>query len=176
MVWPTGLNTLPDVGSRHTLQLKHPFVATDQEPFWMLFEPVLSRVNGWDEHPEEIARSGLVQCRLVELVSADDYRPVVVVAVVQTVVMTGLRDHFPQTDHGALTVEPERVVMEVVVRGGLVWRSWSMQSDVGGWGVYLPGDDDWALVLSCQWGFHESHVFAGHRRLTDDEAGERGLP
>lgn len=100
-----------------------------------------------------------MQRRLIRVVSADDDQPEVVVAVVQAIVVTGLRDHFPQTFHGALPLEPQRVAMDVVVHGGLVWRSWSMQSDVGGWAVYQSGDDGWALVLSCQWGFHESHVF-----------------
>ena len=170
---------LPTPGARSRLHVGSPFRANEAEPFWALYMPPLSFLNGWEEHPEEIEATGIVECRLREDLGPDGRGRQVVVEVLRSVSLGAIPSTFPaeaSPQEASLPWEPTHPPpIEVLRWKGFTVRSWNAESDLGGWAIYMKLGSQFALILTGSWGFHESAIAAGCRLLSAKEARELGL-
>ena len=60
-------DALPEPGQTRVIQVRHPFHEILGREFRTFYQPALSNLNGWEEHPEEIDRSAFVRCRSEEV-------------------------------------------------------------------------------------------------------------
>jgi len=169
---------LPQPGAHHRLHVRHPFHASHAVPFWVLYRPPRSALNGWDEHPEELSSSGIVECRLCEDRGPDGRGQQLQVQILRAVSLDMIPERFPRQStapRASLPAEPEGMSLDVLRWEGFTLRSWSVQSDLGQWALYLKQHAQHRLILSGSWGFHDSTIFAGCRILTASEADARSL-
>lgn len=169
---------LPLPGDSHRLRVRYPFRARSVEPLWVLFRPALSALNGWDDHPDELPASGIVECVLREDLGPSGRRHLIRVQVLRAVPLGALPSAFPAGETPAvapLPAEPQGMRGDVLRWGDFTFCEWSAQSSVGEWTIYQHLGDRHALTLSAAWGIHHSVMFAGCRILTPAEAAARGL-
>ena len=142
---------------------------TSGEMLWILFLPGLAAENGWVDHPEAIAASAFVNCRVLAI--ADHFvvrgatRTWLKIEVDIVIAVGELEQAFPAyplTDASALA--------SLARRGTFVeydgWQlAWSAQEDACSW-----------LLVRCRG--DEAHVVAGGKSLFDEVvwAGHAVLP
>ncbi|MDG1478732.1 MAG: hypothetical protein P8R54_04040 [Myxococcota bacterium] len=169
---------LPQAGAHHRLHVRHPFRATHGVPFWVLYRPPRSALSGWDEHPEELSSSGIVECRLCADLGPDGRGQQIRIEVLQAVYLDMIPARFSPEDtasYAPLPAEPSGMSRDVLCWEGFTLRSWSAESNLGQWALYLSQHAKHVLILSGSWGVHDSTIFAGCRILTSSEADERSL-
>jgi len=161
----TRLQTAPRAGARVVLVSPR---ALPAGTFWALFCPPLSSANGWEEHPAELTGSAVVRCEVKVDLGRDDQGWQAAAAVLETVLLTDLADHFAPDRSGAVPPLPGRRTRfacgDVTVVGG------NLEGDVSGELVFLPRDGGLALVLHRESVFRESGFVAGHRPLSAAES------
>lgn len=68
-VWPRN-KTCPSEGEKRWIFNARSYInATFGERVWLLYQPALSFFNGWEEHPEELDGSALVEVEILKLQS-----------------------------------------------------------------------------------------------------------
>jgi hypothetical protein len=184
------LEQQPVVGNPYALAFYSVDVPSDKAPFWVLFLPPSSSENGWDEFPDELALSCVVQCQLVKRLEsyAYDYRVTtergqcyVHWARVTTLGVIGL-------PHLSERFEPDASAVPMPIRlgrtarkntgGGFTLFDWNFESDLGVWTVCRSSGTGHALILCGDWGRDYHFFYAGNRPLTHAEFDlmERGFP
>lgn len=153
----------PEVGRWYGLRVRHPFEASDSAPFWVLFQPALSALNGWEEHPSELAASGVALCKLLSVLSEGPNRGWIGVEVLDFVAFAHAASRFEARD-GELPFFYDAPGTRTDW-GDLSLLETSHQSDVGSWGLFQLRSDGPVLVAACDWGFHGGWVYVGHRAI-----------
>jgi len=74
--WPRNLNC-PVAGQTRWVRIENWHRTVIGARLWLLYRPGLSHFNGWDEHPEELDLSAIVECELVEI--AHDELPEIII-------------------------------------------------------------------------------------------------
>ena len=170
------LCTTPAEGGLHRLRVQFPFSASIAATFWTLYQPVLSCLNGWSEHPDELASSALALCRLQQDLGGGGGQQEVEVVVLRSLRLDEVPAFFLQATDGPLPqLSTNHGSFSVVRYQNLVCHEWSVQSDFGGWELYQRHKGAWVATVYGVWGGHDSHIFAGHRKLTGTEARAREL-
>jgi hypothetical protein len=171
------LNTQPVLDEIYTLRVSTPFTANSDQPFWILYQPALTSMNGWGDPPEEIPLCCLVQATLHDVIEcgrADhcgDYAWVNV-HIQQVIPLGEIVHRFAETTSG----EACRMVQQSLSQGyeKIEWEEWtiisvSAQGNVGSWIVTQPHNGYQTIVLSCDWWVDEDDLYAGNRPLTQEE-------
>lgn len=78
---------LPAPGETRLILAQFPFFARRGQPFWCLYVPPLSFYNGWADHPDELARSAIVQCQMREVRDVETRSAQVLVDVVDVMLL-----------------------------------------------------------------------------------------
>ncbi|MEW6302889.1 MAG: hypothetical protein AB1705_05430 [Verrucomicrobiota bacterium] len=173
------LESRPGAGERYIAAVEHPFAAKPDAPFWFLFQPPVSLLNGWEEDPEEIYYSGLVRCALDEVLHQDERQALVAVTVQEVLSLAEIPERFAESK------DDEVALLAGDAFRGASWCrylnflhvSWDLESDVGVWWLFREDElyadkPGYRLLLHGQWGWHEAWLWAGNRRLTEIEAGQ----
>jgi hypothetical protein len=66
-IWPRNV-TCPNVGEQRWMCIAYSYInSTVGGRVWLLYQPALSLFNGWEEHPEELEKSALVEVEILKL-------------------------------------------------------------------------------------------------------------
>ena len=159
----------PDIGQSRIAQVSAPFDASADRPFWALFQPALSWINGWAEFPEEIDRSALVHCELTDVLEDNGDHAWVALRAIDVVPLPDLIQRFDRTEGSVDLSYAYPTAWETKARNWLLVEG-NGEGDVGEWVLVHRRPDGDHLVLHARWDFHRSIVEAGNTRLKDGEA------
>ncbi len=146
------LDILPTVGEMRIIKVSAPFDCGIGETFRMLFQPALSHFNGWDEHPEELERSAIVECRFDKILESDLHQAWISVKVISVTMLRDICKMYPSRK-----VPEWNHLFHVEKEDYFQWRnwelfSWSAQGDVGEWWlIYTDESHIRHLVLLFEW-------------------------
>ena len=169
---PLCLPEAPSPGEEHWLSVWKPFHTALGDEIWCLYQPPLSYYNGWEDKPDELARSALARCKVAGLHDVRTDHALVHVLVSEVVAFPEIGERFPVVETiGAplleQTVPPVR--RQTVRWGNLSYLHADLEGDVGAWAVIETRGDREYLVVAGEWAWHEDHLFAGNSPL-DAEA------
>lgn len=169
---PLCLPEAPSPGEEHWLCVRMPFHAALDHEIWCLYQPPLSYYNGWEDRPDELARSALARCKVLGLRDVRADSALVHVLVGDALAFPEIGERFPVGETiGALlleqTVPPVR--RHAVRQGNFSYLSADLEGDVGAWAVIETRRNREFLIVAGEWGWHEDHLFAGNSPL-DAEA------
>ncbi len=172
-IWE-GLNAPPAVGAHYLLHVRHPFQASPDRAFWVLFQPVLSSLNGWLECPHELSSSCLVRCGLRAVVSKGAESAVIRIQAREVLAVPDIAARFALDSTGAAFGELADLArhtgnLHSARWGDLVYWEGTLESDIGAWVVCHINLDRQSVVLYGQWDAHQDVVYAGHRPLNAEE-------
>jgi hypothetical protein len=171
------LNTQPLLNEVYTLRVSTPFTATSAQPFWVLYQPALTSINGWGDPPEEIPLCCLVQAVLLDVIEygkgqyGGDYAWITV-QIQQVVPLNEIVQRFPPNSSGEACRMVQQNLSQSYER--VEWEDWtiisvSAQGNVGGWIVTRHYNGSQTIVLYCDWWIDEDDLYAGNRPLTEEE-------
>lgn len=161
----------PAVGERHWVSVRFPFTGDSASPFWSLYRPPAAHFDGWDEVPEDIPGSAVVECRLDAISEAGPERATIRVAVLRTIPVPAIGGAFPAADVSRRLLETYDSRLTCVSR----WErfthfSYSLEGDVGSWAlVERRGGADF-LILRGDWSWHRDWFTASNWRLGTADA------
>ena len=169
------LSVLPVVGQTYTVKVWHPFSTSTGERFWIMFRPALSALNGWDEHPLEMAQSAIVQCRLVSILERTSDSAWLGIKVVDLVRLPEISRRFPPAGDLFTGKPDERVSQEESRQAEEVmpskeeqderefWRCGALgyfyadhEGDLGEWTVSERIGTNWFVILKGAWDDHQN--------------------
>jgi hypothetical protein len=162
----------PRPGDERVVRIREPFHADGPGPFWMLFEPALAALNGYDEHPHLLAGCAMIACTPVEILARGGGRAWLRVRVEDVVRAADAAGRFPSSDAGSLghlLSNTASATLSRAASGGLSYYAWSFEGDVGSWAICTVGERGTALVLYAEWSFGREDVALGHRPLSPAE-------
>lgn len=160
----------PEVGEERVVLAHSHFHMTVGESFWILYTPVLSSLNGWDSHPEEIENSAFVKCRLERILVRNEKIGWVSIIIEEVL---PLQDHclqIPPKDGTGYTDQ-------LVFYGDpsiFQWNEWffvssSAQGDLGAWGLIRKTKENYHLIAMGEWDFHTDIAYGGNLILPERE-------
>lgn len=164
------LDRVPASGETHELAVRMPFHAEAGQPFWCLFQPALSALNGWSEYPDDIVRSALVRCDMLDVQVADPDGARIRAIVSDVLTLDRISSRFPPgdaigadfwSDFPKQTVETARCG----VFTGLVG---SFEGDVTGLALFERKAGRQHLILEGYSDFHADFVVACNNPLDGD--------
>lgn len=163
--WPRA-DALPKAGERRIIKVGYytPFTGEIGEGFNVLFQPAKSALNGWEEAPEELELSAVVNCVFEKVVSDNDYQAFIEISVNRVITLPELCGSYPCRKAENLFAGGfgECVKLE------FTWRNWEYysfdaQGDCGDWRLIFTDDSGVRhLILQCDWGWHGGHVLFGN--------------
>jgi hypothetical protein len=162
----------PRPGEERVVRVRGPFLADGTGPFWMLFEPALAALDGFEEHPELLNGCAMVACTPVEILVRGDGYAWLRVRVQDAVGAADAAGHFPPSVAGSLghlLFNGATATLSRAAAGGLRYYAWSWEGDIGSWAVCTDGEHGMALVLYGEWSFDQDDVALGHRPLSPAE-------
>lgn len=176
-VQPPFLEAPPQAGKSYIASVQHPFIAEKAEPFWFLFQPAYSLLNGWEECPEEIYSSHLVHAVLDRVLHRDKDFALIVVTVQEMLSVPGIHELFPETTDTSVFAmfDDDYARRASWVRWlNYIYVYWDLEGDVGVWWLFRQDQplahEPARLVLQGHWGWHDALVWAGNQRLSAAEA------
>jgi len=160
---------MPLKGVVHPAFVRFPFDFAVGERFWTLFMPALSCLNGWEEYPDEINVSAIVQCRFESIIEQGEDGAWVQLLVMDAIPLTALSERFPAVHCDKyLRGITENPLHAVFAHKEWVLHSWSVQGDCGEWGLLQRRGNAYHMVLYGEWGFHERNVHCGNIQVRVD--------
>jgi len=177
-VQPPFLEAAPVAGKSYIASVQHPFIAEKGEPFWFLFQPPYSLLNGWEECPEEIYNSHLVHAVLDRVLHREDNFALIVVTVQEMISVPTINKLFPETTGAKVfsMFDDDFARRSYWARWlNYVYIYWNLESDVGVWWIFRQDqlyecDPQFNLVLQGHWGWHDALIWAGNQRVSANEA------
>ncbi|MDP9138140.1 MAG: hypothetical protein M3N38_08170 [Pseudomonadota bacterium] len=165
---PLLLEQAPDDGAEHWLTVRFPFHATAEAPFWCLFKPPLSRCNGWEDCPQEIAQSSLIRCRLLEATDVQQAAAKIRVAVECVLPLAAIGRELPVVDGEGVWFDWLDYHHVWLSRSGRFTHvSFNVESDAGCWFIVERRDEGDRLILDGEWSWHTSCFRACNRPLSE---------
>ncbi len=166
-----GLEHLPAEGDIRVIQVRSPFHEAVDGDFHVLFRPALSHFNGWEDHPEEIARSGRVHCETLEVLHEDEYFAVLEVGIKTSRLLT--RESPPDSQAPVKlsdVMEYQDVEWSLLTHGDFRLLDFNAQGDLGQWILLQAFGDAYHLAATGSTGFHEDRFFTSERTIGREEA------
>jgi hypothetical protein len=162
--------TAPAVGEEHVLVVGFPFQADLEQPFWLLYQPPRVVLNGWDDCPDEIVSSALIQCSPVEVTDFGTDRASIRVRVSDRVMVPEIAGKLPVTQATTALLRTYDDHHGWLSRSGRYTHlSINIESDAGSWTLVERRDGDDFIVLGGDWGWHVDTFAATNLRLTADD-------
>ncbi|MBA3469140.1 MAG: hypothetical protein H0T53_05795 [Herpetosiphonaceae bacterium] len=172
------LNVCPEIGQSLSLRVRPRFVAPQQGSFWVLYRPALAELNGWGSFPDMLDDSAMVECDHVG--NPDALHPHQVSIHVRDVLrFPDIVTRFAPTSAGSLAVEPFRRhdgYVQSFSSKTFTYIDRNIDSDWGTWVVCQRTGLGYAVILFGAWDPERSHVYVGHRLLSQNETAALGLP
>lgn len=167
------LDEQPREGSEYYLQVSPPFHLSglDDAP-WLLFMPANAAQSGWEEYPEEIPCSALVQIRVSDIISQSIDTAWLRVRAERVLPIANLFDAFKSQSADLpleIRVLPSFANSTRTTFLDYALISCNLEGDVGEWVLCQKSGSHWHLLLYGEWGFHHDFVHAGHRILKPEE-------
>lgn len=155
----------PVQGQARTVKVYHPFHMQMGKPFWMLYTPLSSSLNGWDSHPEEIEQLCFVQCSIERVIERNEWQAWLQVKVLEVRMIHDFTHDFPvrKGDDGYL--DDFRMFRKPSI---CHYRDWlfisaGAEGDLGVlWGIVKQIEGRYHLLAFGDWGFHKNNVFGGN--------------
>ncbi|MDU5145798.1 MAG: hypothetical protein E6230_26875 [Paenibacillus dendritiformis] len=165
--------TAPSKGEMKKVQVYFPFHMSVGETFWTLFRPALSSFNGWEEHPDEIGSSALVKCRFESILSKNEEKAWITLAIKEVLPLTEICDKLPEKE-GAGYLDGFKMFGASYV---MKYNEWILfdagaQGDLGIWALVRQHSKKSSLVAYGEWGFHSSLVYCANKVLPESELNE----
>ncbi|MFF2889301.1 hypothetical protein [Paenibacillus sp. NPDC057967] len=154
----------PEKGQVRTVKAAHPFHMMIGEPFWMLYTPVLSSLNGWDSHPEEIEQSSFVHCSIERVLERNDTKAWLRVKVLEVGMIKDYNQCFPVRDGSSGYLDDFEMFGEPYLFN---YRNWlfisaGAEGDLGVWGLVKRLDTQYHMLVYGDWGLHKNNAFGGN--------------
>ncbi len=167
--WQRSLLT-PTQGEARLIKVRHPFSEELGSKFWAIYEPALSYFNGWENHPEDIAKSAFVECEFKEIIQHDPFEAWLKVEISDVILLDDCLTKIPE-----YTASPDFAdsIMGFYPTAMLEFNHWHYyfgcaEGDLGAWGLIKLLDTRPHLVLYGVWDFHRSAVYLGNVILAED--------
>jgi hypothetical protein len=170
---PLCLPEAPARDAEHWLAVGKPFHAALGQEIWCLYQPPLSYYNGWDDRPEELARSALARCKMLAFRDVRAHSALVHVLVTDVLAFPQIVERLPvgETIGASLLDQLVPPVRRQAARlGRFSYLDFNLESDVGTWAVIERREDREYLIVAGEWGWHEDHLFAGNSPLDAEAA------
>jgi hypothetical protein len=166
---------LPAREEEHWLRVRLPFRADAGEAFHCLYQPPLSHLDGWTEHPDEISRSAVVRCTLIDVARVHDDAADVRVAVSDVWSVDGIGALFP-AEHRTEVRFWDRFATQTMHAAR--WNQFlcvggSFEGDVATLALFETRGECRHLILEGYSSHHADFIFVGNSPLDSD--GERVL-
>jgi hypothetical protein len=155
---------IPIKNESKVVRVKFPFNFEIGESFWLLFVPGTSFFNGWEEHPEEIDQSAIVQCRFDDILYRNEHNTWIEIKILDVIPLLNIVEKFPsKKDTGYLDSLKSNEYSNVFEYKHWIYYSWSAQGDLGGWGlIYKHSSGKNYMILFSEWSFHYDNVYCGN--------------
>lgn len=162
--------TVPKEKEKRRVKVSFPFFMKVKEEGWVLFMPPLSFFNGWEEYPEEIDQSALVNFRLERILSQNNQSAWIEIEVLDVVLLSKLEERFPAVTLDHLIEEIFRYSVHKIETDDWIELSWNDEGDIGGyWLIKKHNDEKGSLVVYSEWSFHYSTVYAGNISVSKEQ-------
>ena len=164
------LERAPEKGELHWLSVQLPFAADADTSFWSLYQPPMVFYNGFDDQPQEIALSALIECRLIEVGEHDANAGLVRVEVLRSLPVPAIGDLRAFTESASNLfdlLDSERTWLSRHDRFSHI--SFDVEGDAGCWAIVERRGDADFLLLHGEWSWHEDSFRVANRRLQDRE-------
>lgn len=159
-------DALPKAGERRIIKVGFytPFTGDIGDSFNVLFSPADSALNGWDEAPEELELSAIVNCVFEKVVSSDEFQAFIEISVNRVITLAELCERYPCSKAESLFAGGfgEHLKQEFTWMG---WEYYSFdaQGDCGDWRLIFTDDSGIRhLILQCDWGWHGGYILFGN--------------
>ncbi|QHW34682.1 hypothetical protein GZH47_30395 [Paenibacillus rhizovicinus] len=161
-------SVIPEAGTYRTVMVTHPFHLSVGERIWTLFQPPLSFFNGWDDYPEEINDSAMVNI-CFERILAQDEKAAWIVVQIENVVLVSEADQVLQRQESDATTANFDVFSHTQLYESAEWLYIvsSSEGDIGCWGLLKKQADHYKLILDGYWDFHRNTVNCMHIRMDE---------
>ncbi|MBY0552428.1 MAG: hypothetical protein K2W95_34425 [Candidatus Obscuribacterales bacterium] len=156
----------PPQGTARAIKLLMP---PPQAPsFRVIFRPALSALNGWEEHPEEIESSALVEVE----VQAKLENNWILVDVRNVLPFAELSDYFPPSAEDDIDELLDKLYASTVHVQSKNWHfvHSDIESDAGFWTVFTDDGVTLSILLYGHYMIGSApQAYAGNRLLSDEE-------
>jgi hypothetical protein len=169
---PLLLERSPKDGEKHSLLVRFPFSAASGEPFWCLYQPPLSYNDGWEEQPQAIPESSVVECRLLQITDDNAESAKVQVEILRSVPVPEIAGAFASIERGGSSFAMFGSRRAAVSRFDRYWHlSYSFEGDAGSWAIIERRGGEDRLLMHGDWGWHMDWFSVENRRLSESESG-----
>jgi hypothetical protein len=163
------LDVCPEFGGKYAIHV----LALDlvEDVFWVIFRPALSALNGWDEAPEEIEKSAIVEVKVVQRFLDGWIR----IEVLQVVGLSDIARTLGPSHAGTVGYWARGTQYSLSHAECGSWRyvDWNCQSDAGYWLLWRDSPVESAIVMYGYFMTGERcRAYAGNRVLTSLERDE----
>ncbi|MCP1225314.1 hypothetical protein [Sebaldella sp. S0638] len=154
---------IPVKNESKIIRVHFPFNFETGESFWLLFMPGTSFFNGWEEHPEEIDQSAIVQCRFDNILYQNENNAWIEVKISDVIPLLDVAEKFtPKQDISYLDSLKNREYTYMFEYKHWIYHSWGEQGDIGGWGlIHKHSTGKNYMILFNEWSFHYDNVYCG---------------
>ena len=127
---------IPIKNESRVIRVRFPFNFEIGESFWLLFMPGTSFFNGWENHPEEIDQSAIVQCCFDNILYHNENNTWIEIKILDVIPLLDIAEKFlSKRDTRYLDSLKSNEYSHMFEYKHWVYYSWSGQGDVGGWGL-----------------------------------------
>ncbi|MED4955826.1 hypothetical protein ABEO75_20530 [Paenibacillus macerans] len=160
----------PAVGENRIVLVHSHFHMSVGESFWTLYTPILSSLNGWECHPEEIEASAFVKCKLERVFVQNVKQAWVSIKVEDIMLLTDLCTKIPPRDGSGYTEHLSFYRNPSIFH----WQDWflvssSAEGDLGVWGLVRKKEESYHLITMGDWDFHLDMAYGGNLILPKPE-------
>lgn len=161
----------PMKGEVRTVNVHHPFYMAVGEPFWILYTPVLSSLNGWDSHPEEIEQSSFVRCFIERVLDQNESKAWLQVKILDVLMIRDYNMNFPVRDgsNGYLDDFEMFGQPHIFCYKDWLYISAGAEGDLGVWALVKQVNSQYYMLVYGDWGFHKYNAFGGNILLPNQQ-------
>ncbi|MBE9030641.1 hypothetical protein IQ266_12955 [filamentous cyanobacterium LEGE 11480] len=166
--WPRSQRT-PNINEKCVILAKHPFHETLGGEFWVFYEPIDARLNGWDDSLADIQQAAFVKCRITKILRQSAKTAWLQIRVIDRIYL-----------HQAISQIPAQSETECFLDhtfgnrgcGSNTLGEWqycygSTEGDVGHWMILRQVQQQVHLIAYGEWSFHQATAYLGNLVLSE---------
>ena len=161
---------IPQIGQKRVILVNSSFCETDKQEFWAFYQPALSRINGIDDHIEEIDRYAFVKCKIVNILSIDKHQAWLQVIINESILLKDSIDTIPASYEKSSFLAKLHNFSPYRYQFYRQWEYYSgnAESDLGNWFLIYKAKDNVHLVSFGEWNFHQDSAYLGNLILSPE--------